>query len=302
MSDQTVIKVAAPEDNASANRVLPVGGARIDGSGTDGTPARAAADVRVNGTIPGGTVQPVLALTDSLDNVAPSADPEFLGTIARLTGLDADAAQWDRIRSLADNADGQAELTQGLLATVARLQGFNTDGNTWQRLRAIAESESSDTNAALVTLGRLQGWDDVDWLRLRVASGENIANHGGEGALITAPPGEWSEQANPAVGVLATVTRAAGGGTVRHVCRSIQGTLIVTGAAANGSLVLRDGATGVGTILWSCRLFGATSGDRVAISGLNIVGSANTAMTLEFTGAPGGADFQNVALTGYDVF
>jgi hypothetical protein len=46
----------------------------------------------------------------------------------------------------------------------------------------------------------------------------------------------------------------------------------------------------------------AGDGQTLVVSGLNIVGSLNTAMTLEFTAAPAATNFETVALTGHTAF
>jgi hypothetical protein len=74
-------------------------------------------------------------------------------------------------------------------------------------------------------------------------------------------------------------------------------------AAVTVPLVInvRDGATGAGTILYTERITGlAGTTVRVERSGLNLVGTANTAMTVEFAAAPAAGDFQCVNLNGYD--
>jgi hypothetical protein len=43
---------------------------------------------------------------------------------------------WDRLRALADNADGVAVATLGILLADARLKGFN--GTTWDRIRSLS--------------------------------------------------------------------------------------------------------------------------------------------------------------------
>lgn len=172
--------------------------------------------------------------------------------------------------SLSDAADNQAPLTAGLLASIARLQAF--DGTNYNRLRA--------------------------------QSAANVAAATQPGALVVAPPGNWSINNTPAVNTQATITRAAGGAGVRHVCTSISGTLIgQTGAVeATVLLNLRDGATGAGAILWSQRyLLSAVMLTGVALTGLQIPGTANTAMTLEWAAAGGALSFESVALTGYDI-
>ena len=114
----------------------------------------------------------------------------------------------------------------------------------------------------------------------------------------------WAIQHQPGSGSTATISKAAGGGTVRHFCSAISATVgCSTAPVATDFIVnLRDGATGAGTILMSWNLaLQATAGDRsgVVLSGLNIAGSANTAMTLEFTGGATSC-IEHVALVGYD--
>src|SRR5262245_30970564 len=126
-----------------------------------------------------------------------------------------------------------------------------------------------------------------------------------ESAMLVAPPGEWSVQAAPAANVLASAARAAGGAGVRHVLRSLSASAGAVGAPAATVLnvVVRDGASGAGAILWQrmvpvTAVAGAVGAFDVV--GLNIVGSANTAMTVEFAAAGGAGVFETVAATGYD--
>jgi hypothetical protein len=64
---------------------------------------------------------------------------------------------------------------------------------------------------------------------------------------------------------------------------------------------LRDGISGVGTILWSMSIVLAANEQEklFSISGLSIIGTVNTAMTLEFSAAGVANSVQSVALTGY---
>ena len=126
-------------------------------------------------------------------------------------------------------------------------------------------------------------------------------------ALLVNRPADWSATHTPAVNIVATISKAAGGAGVRHVCTSISARILggtVAPAAVQGTLVLRDGASGVGTIIWSQTVVLAAAvgaKDEVKISGLNIIGSANAAMTLEFIAAGGLNTFESVSLTGYSV-
>lgn len=111
---------------------------------------------------------------------------------------------------------------------------------------------------------------------------------------------------NPAVNVQATATRAAVTGK-SHIVQTIHCTLnagTVAPTAAQVGVVLRDGATGVGTVLWASQMslpaVAGQSSPPIEISGLTISGTPGNAMTLEFTAAGGANTFQTVAFTGFD--
>lgn len=173
-----------------------------------------------------------------------------------------------------------------------------------------ADDQATLGNVLLASIARLQGWDGAAWDRLRTASAAALAANSAAGALLAARPGDWSVTHAPAANTQATITRAAGAAGVRHVCTSISASLCDrTGLIGIETLVtLRDGASAAGTVLWSRRMMlkpdGASvtgkSSDEFTISGLNIVGSAATAMTLEFAGVAGAGTFESVAMTGYD--
>ena len=92
---------------------------------------------------------------------------------------------------------------------------------------------------------------------------------------------------------------------MRHVCDCVS---IAAGAAAAPTATvltinLRDGATGAGTVIWSTEITaGATAANHgnVNLCGLNLIGSAATAMTLEFSALLTN-EYEAVTLTGYDV-
>ena len=67
--------------------------------------------------------------------------------------------------------------------------------------------------------------------------------------------------------------------------------------------VVRDGATGAGAILWRIKLACPAGDSRsVVLSGLNIIGSVATAMTVESVGAPAATNVATVTMTGYTAF
>jgi|SRR5215472_8316158 len=110
---------------------------------------------------------------------------------------------------------------------------------------------------------------------------------------------------NPAANTMASATHAAVTGK-GHICNTIHCTFNAGGVAPTAiqvSMVLRDGATGVGTVLWSSQMaLPAVAGQASPVleqSGLAIQGTAGNAMTLEFTAAGGANTFETVALTGF---
>lgn len=166
--------------------------------------------------------------------------------------------------------------------------------------RAATQDGVSQNNVVMENPGL---WNGTAIDRGRSTSAANLGAQSGVGAEMTAPPGMWSINNVPAAATQATITRAAGGAGVRHVCTSISATLAAgaTAQAAAVSINLRDGATGAGTVLWSKQVILPANGVwEVSISGLNIPGSAATAMTLEFSAAGAAGTFESVSLTGYD--
>lgn len=128
---------------------------------------------------------------------------------------------------------------------------------------------------------------------------------GEDGVPIDAATADfWHTSHAPVADTKATITKAAAGASVRNVCRQIT-VMLVAGtsapAAATVTVALIDGAAGGGTYLWGPArlsvpaLAGATSGIAIAV---NKIGSANTAMTLEFSAAAGANTFQSVSMDG----
>jgi hypothetical protein len=130
--------------------------------------------------------------------------------------------------------------------------------------------------------------------RLRSASATNEGAQTGLGAVLAAPPGEWPLDSSPAVGAQATATKAAGGAGVRHVAKSVGFVISAAAALAGATTVvinLRDGASGAGAVLrsWTIDLPAAVIPPfGLEIGGLNLVGSAATAMTIESDAAHAG--------------
>lgn len=197
----------------------------------------------------------------------------------------------------------------GLLAAGALPYGIDLTDGFLYRGRSAGDDEDNQTpvaNGAALVLARSYLYDGAAWDRQRSAGAAALASLSAQGALLVAAPGQWSVNHVPAAAAQATASRAAGAAGVRNICVTIDATLIIPPTVNQPAiqLNLRDGATGAGTILWS-RQFGvgaalAAGGQMVvSLSGLNIVGSAATAMTLEFSAAGAATTLQSVAMTGY---
>lgn len=216
-----------------------------------------------------GNGNPPLAtegLSDNTDNEGPVLVGSRLVTISRLTGFDPIGGQWDRVRVFSDNTENQPVAMQGLLAVANRGQVFN--GATYNLARG--------------------------------ASAAHLALFSGVGVPLSADPGEWAVNAAPAAATIATASRAAGAVGERHVCRSLCFTIAAVAAQAPLEFVVRDGASGAGAILFRGRLSCVVGDSRdITLSGLNIVGSAATAMTVESVAAPAATNFATVSMTGY---
>jgi hypothetical protein len=109
----------------------------------------------------------------------------------------------------------------------------------------------------------------------------------------------WTVVHAPAATVQAVATKAAGAAGVKHVCYGILAT-VAAGATAQTPLnvVVLDGASPVFSASIATP---ANSVGVVALMGLNIVGTAATLMTLQFSAGGAATTVQNVTLIGYDV-
>lgn len=137
--------------------------------------------------------------------------------------------------------------------------------------------------------------------REKLGAGNQVTDQ--DGRVVAAPPREWAIQHEPAANTQATITKAAETGK-RHVATSLVVTMSSQAAPAAIRVLarLRDGASGAGTILWTAGVsLPATAGasSTVVLDDLQIEGSENTALTLEFSAAGGANVFETVSLTGY---
>ena len=128
-------------------------------------------------------------------------------------------------------------------------------------------------------------------------SSGNLMEFAGSGTI-------WVAAHVPAANTVATVTKAAAGAGVRNICTGLTVTLAagaVAPAAVQLTVALIDGAAGGGTYLWRTQVaLPAVAGAITAFvrSGTLLAGTANTAMTLEFSAAGGASTFESVSMDG----
>lgn len=126
--------------------------------------------------------------------------------------------------------------------------------------------------------------------------------------FVTAEKGtRWVATAAPSAGSVASASGAATAG-LKRVVDCIAFSAESSGGAvtaAAGLVSVRDGATGAGTIIWPYAVahqVAAGAGLQTVlphtICGLNLAGSTNTAMTIEFDAGITN-ELQRVAISGY---
>lgn len=170
---------------------------------------------------------------------------------------------------------------------------------------ALGDAASNPTTPLIGSC--VEVFNGTTWDRIRTNAAGVLSGTTQPFAILSAAPGEWSVTSLPAANTQATASRAAGASGVRHVARSITAVLAAgttAPAAINLAINLIDGASGGTTFLWraTVSLAGAVGvTEHIEISGLNIVGTAATAMTLEFSAAGGANTFESVTLSGYSV-
>jgi hypothetical protein len=146
------------------------------------------------------------------------------------------------------------------------------------------------------------GGSNVNVLKMGAAANQGAATTSSSGLMVV-PAADKAVIHQPASATAAVASIAAGGASVRHIATGC--TVFVSTVAAQPDIVvnLRDGATGAGTIVWTGRVSCAiTSGNACsAVSGpINILGTANTAMTCETATAPAVSNLAVATLTYHD--
>lgn len=156
----------------------------------------------------------------------------------------------------------------------------------------------------------VQGDEQIGWFNFQTAvftPGPPPAGVGACPPIVAASPEDWAVSHAPVSGAQATASKAPVVG-FRHVATAISFSVITTTTApttATLTVTLRDGASGAGTVLmvWRVRVSAAMTDINVAqvtLGGLNVYGSVNTAMTLEFDAGDINT-LEDVSLTGHTV-
>jgi hypothetical protein len=137
------------------------------------------------------------------------------------------------------------------------------------------------------------------------ATGVTLVRIAGSTPSVTTPAG-GNVSSTPGAGAKASATAPAVLNKKWNAV-SLSWSLGDTAAvAAPLTVVLRDGASGVGTILWSTQigplLAGTSRSDSIVWPPGFGPGNAavNTALTLEFLNAPAGTGFESVSLVAYE--
>lgn len=144
-----------------------------------------------------------------------------------------------------------------------------------------------------------------------LAAGATNLTAAANASQLTEKGPRWfvNNNATAAGGAQGTIGKAAGASGVRHVvdCIAFSANSSAAVAAANVFVNVRDGASGAGTILWqysvsfpTAAALGIQEIAPLSFCGLNLVGTAATAMTIEFSASTAGV-IQSVNASGFDV-
>jgi hypothetical protein len=154
-------------------------------------------------------------------------------------------------------------------------------------------------------------WDTTQWVRGKAAAlttmtpASTLTARSIVGAQLVEKSSRWYALSNPAAGAQATASIAAEA-SVRHVadCVSFSAGSVVAPVLTALTVNLRDGATGAGTLIWTKEVIITAAAQQnvapFALCGLNLVGTTNTAMTLEFSALLANL-IEEASLTGFNV-
>lgn len=239
--------------------------------------AATSVDVNLTGyvnTPTGGGVSANVNVTNSSLAVA--------GTAAQGAAASGNPVQIAGVDS-AGNIQHLVTTTSGVISIGTAFSAVDAGSNT---IATITDQNGTQRNLATVPYL----FNGSTWDRQRSASATNMTASNVIGQLLVQEGQALIVNSQPAVSTQASASIAAGGAGVRHVfdhaCFSAAAT--TAPALTNLQFNIRDGATGAGTVLQSFQLaIPASTGTLVAPictpGHANVVGTANTAMTAEWS-------------------
>lgn len=232
-----------------------------------------------------------------------------LGTITNVVHVD------DNAGSLTiDNANLDAALSTRLKSadtlagvTLVTTVGTITNPVTVAQATAANLNVRPDTSGATGSavparadyIGLSDGTNEVG---SKAASAANLATALISGVQLNAPAATWCVQHTPAAATKATISQGAGAAGVRHYAL-FYSACFAAGATAGPvqTFAIRDGATGAGTVKWAGALAVPVNGSTCSQGPVGILGTAATAMTIEFAAAGAATTIETVSLCGMDV-
>lgn len=165
----------------------------------------------------------------------------------------------------------------------------------WQSARSMGDGTAAAQAAAVH--GVLYNGSTFDQSRNNSAA--NLSATVQPFAQQTAAPGEWTVISAPATNAQASNFKAAGGAGVRHVVRSLHFSIAGSAASNIVGIYIWDGSSG-STMLWAGIIACPANDSRsVSMSGLNLIGSPNTGLTIEFSAAGGANTVETCSMSGY---
>lgn len=171
----------------------------------------------------------------------------------------------------------------------------------------LGSADAGTASAAVIQSMGHHAYNGTTWDRQRTASAANLALGNSTGAELVEYGPRVAVNSQPAVSTQATASVAAGGAGVRHVFDHVcfSGGSTTAPALTQLAINVRDGATGAGTVLVSFQaIVVGSTGQNVAPYcspvGANILGTANTAMTAEWSALLTN-EFEQVTLYYYNV-
>jgi hypothetical protein len=194
------------------------------------------------------------------------------------------------------------------LRTETSVQGGNT---VHSEVVVVSDSTGNlvGTSSSTGTPGLLVTPQDASQVTFGRSSATNMsAGIITNGQLTVAPGSAWRNNHKPAISTQATITQGAGAGSVRNYCTGLTVTMSAGSVAPTVPVTpifvsLIDGASGGTNYLWQSVIsVPSVAGTcfSIYLTELNCIGSAATAMTLEFSAAETNV-FESVSMQGFQV-